>query len=414
MKRIIIMSIVLLSIVASPAMAGLTISNIERMNFGNKNAVVCDVAFDSSYNYQGETLAGVSLGMTQIDKVIATSDKGFSFVYDYTNSKLKALANGPPIVYDEKISITAASGATLTYPAAWVIQVNDSAGNNCLWSSSGATKFNGANRWATNALMERGVRTGITCDAVDTYYVTYVTQAWDEVFNMLVQASPFTVPSTQGSHASPWACPAGHTIFAIGAMNHSGITVFVPYEFGAAAGTSTAQTIGIDYGQSGTSTSYLVPPRGASYVGQQVYMTYLKYPPKGSWLESRYVTFEEAYGVFAGSSIFSVSKPVLIWGTSGEVVNRSGTTNSHLGTSLGTNTTAGVSLAVVQWNIHNLEQAALKWQYQTKFIDQSGVSPVASYAYGYPWEIPGLKPLEVPNGTNLSGLTGVKLIVIGY
>lgn len=68
----------------------LTISNRVETVFGNKRAITCDIAFDSSYPTGGESLTAADLGMSIIDFCIAEPKGGRAFVYDRANSKLLA------------------------------------------------------------------------------------------------------------------------------------------------------------------------------------------------------------------------------------------------------------------------------------------------------------------------------------
>lgn len=72
----------------------LTVTLNNRTTFGNKKITVADIDFDSSYPTGGESLTAAQLGMKKIELLIATPKTGFSFEYDYANSKLKALCPG--------------------------------------------------------------------------------------------------------------------------------------------------------------------------------------------------------------------------------------------------------------------------------------------------------------------------------
>lgn len=84
---------------------GLTITKIRRVNAGSCKVGVFDVDFDSSYPAGGESLTAANLGFNTVDLVICAPKSGFSFDYDYTNSKLKVLCPG--------VVTTAAGAGTL-------------------------------------------------------------------------------------------------------------------------------------------------------------------------------------------------------------------------------------------------------------------------------------------------------------
>lgn len=69
---------------------GLTITNRVETVMGDRRAITCDVAFDSSYPTGGEDLTAATLGMTTVDFCISEAKGGRNFVYDRANSKLLA------------------------------------------------------------------------------------------------------------------------------------------------------------------------------------------------------------------------------------------------------------------------------------------------------------------------------------
>ena len=68
----------------------LTVDNAVKTVFGNKRVRVHDVDFDSSYPTGGESLTASDLGLNKVEFLIAESKSGYTFEYDYTNSKLLA------------------------------------------------------------------------------------------------------------------------------------------------------------------------------------------------------------------------------------------------------------------------------------------------------------------------------------
>jgi hypothetical protein len=63
------------------------------------------IAFDSSYPTGGESLTAADLGLKKIDMIQIQPQSGLVFEYDYTNSKVKAYAQG--------VSVGAAGAATM-------------------------------------------------------------------------------------------------------------------------------------------------------------------------------------------------------------------------------------------------------------------------------------------------------------
>jgi hypothetical protein len=68
-----------------------TVTKRQSYNTGNVNAVVADIAFDSSYPTGGESLTKTDLGfVTGVEFLLAEPASGYSFEYDHTNEKLIA------------------------------------------------------------------------------------------------------------------------------------------------------------------------------------------------------------------------------------------------------------------------------------------------------------------------------------
>ena len=61
---------------------------------GNVRMVNVQVAFDSSYPTGGEALAATDIGLRTVLYMAVQPKSGFSFEYDYTNSKLQAFSQG--------------------------------------------------------------------------------------------------------------------------------------------------------------------------------------------------------------------------------------------------------------------------------------------------------------------------------
>lgn len=65
----------------------------KNMRLGNQaEACVAEITFDSDYPTNGESLTAAQLGVTSLSYVKADDTDNYTFVYNYTNSKLKAFA----------------------------------------------------------------------------------------------------------------------------------------------------------------------------------------------------------------------------------------------------------------------------------------------------------------------------------
>ena len=84
---------------------GLTISKVDNSALANKRVVFAELAFDSSYPTGGEALTANTLGMLQIDRVFVEPKGGYTFEYDHSAGKLKAMV---------PVSVVAGSGTAAT------------------------------------------------------------------------------------------------------------------------------------------------------------------------------------------------------------------------------------------------------------------------------------------------------------
>lgn len=120
----------------------LLIDNVKVTTFGNKRVITADIDFDSSYPTGGESLVAADLKhLKKIDFLVASPNDGFTFEYDYTNSKLKALCPG--------VVTTAAGAGTLDdFPLSGVGATSASIG---LTAGNTTTRFGGQVEVASTA-----------------------------------------------------------------------------------------------------------------------------------------------------------------------------------------------------------------------------------------------------------------------
>jgi len=136
---------------------------------------------------------GMNREVSMLD-IVDASGNGLIYRYDQSNSKIKIFAPAPPIVYEEVVTVTAHVGY-LKYPAAHIEYVTDD-------SYAYAVIPGGLTPTAklvsvdmgfnlTTGVLTRGQRCSLTflaADAVTTAKVSYVTQAWKDVTDNMVQA----------------------------------------------------------------------------------------------------------------------------------------------------------------------------------------------------------------------------------
>lgn len=172
----------------------LTITNLDWADWGSKRAVLADVAFDSSYAIGGESITAGDFGLETIQKLMIEPCQGYSFEWDDTNSKIKVFQKAPPIVHEEVVTVTSNVGY-LKWPAAHIEYVSDGA-DPFLVIPGGLTPVAKSvsvdmGFSLTTGVLTKGQRCSLTFlagDSVTSVYVSYVTQAWKEVTDNMVQA----------------------------------------------------------------------------------------------------------------------------------------------------------------------------------------------------------------------------------
>lgn len=410
MKKLwmILVPFILLIFLVQPAVAQLTISNMEPVSVGNKRGYMCDIAFDSSYTFGGESLTGTSVGMVHLDRVIAEGKDGYAFEYDRANSKLKVFTKAPPIVYEEKHG--SGTSIVLRYPPAWIVNVTDENGYPMRWNATANAGVSlGGHEFALTAAISDGVRSGVTTDlGSETIYVTYATQAWKDLYDLLVFEE--TINNTSGTSG---IFTSGNSVIAVGYFAHTGtgVTNAYPVDWNKTIG---ATEFAVAPYNATSPYSGFKPPSG-SKASYPAVVTYLKAPSVSGgtpWIVDHLVSGVSAVVTASGAAgAWKFDKPLLLWGITGHFP-RTGATPFQIGKR---DTTAVSPFVRPAWGFFGGAPTNGTNDYEQVWgSSDGGVTPTnCFYISGYPWEIPNLKPLEVVNGSDLSDLTGVKVLVIG-
>jgi len=440
MKKIFTAIAVIAAMFVGTAWADVVVDNRERISLGNKTGVMCDIGFDTSYNYGGEFAGATMFGLGRVQEVLFYNQDGHAYAYDHGTKRIKVLASAPPIVYEERHADSASSGDTgflLNYPAAYIMAIQSDGATPFMLASSGATTLSG--NWAAlSSPIQEDMLTGITVSQTgnrsgNSFYVTYVTQAWKDVYDLLVQNQTINLLSSKAGGATG----SGNTIFAFQCAKFGDQTTGVtPVDF---ADTIGNYELGIDFGDSGCSSSQMAYFGGQD--GKDLIITYLKYPPVNSWLWNRWIRNEDA-SVTSGTSIMQLRKPLLMWNWGGWAAssgdspfiigyseypydNETGTYrfDDSNDNSLGVECAeySGVSIMVTNWMNSGVTYGwsntsagnAVQNQTWTVHNTYGRALTHATYVWGKPWEIPNLQMLQVLAGSDLSGVT-TRALVIGY
>ena len=370
------------------AVADVTITNEKWSMWGNKRAKIMDVAFDSSYVSGGESLTPSDVNMSTVEDVIILPKSGYAFEYDFTNQKIKVFAKAPPVVYEEQHTVSGNS-IYLRYPAALLVNVAQ-ANSNLKIVTSGATVIATTDECQPIGTWSDGARSGVTFGTTvsGTVYVTYVTQAWKEVWENVVQNETVTISGDSGFFTYPAAAIQAATLLG---SSYTNAAAMMDKDDPASTGGAS-----IDWSGSGGLTG--ISTFAANGISSAV-VTYVKNPTFGilsdNWVE------EETAANTAGTSKFVLNNTVILWGYSGQVPI-TGVSTARLINDRGT---TGTDEAYISYR-----SGTSPWEQLT--VGANSAPTTATYVKGFPGDVEtGL--LEVPGLRNLSGLTGVKVIMVG-
>ena len=375
----------------------LTLSNLVRSKMMNKMVNFFDIAFDSSYAFGGEALTPSTMGLpTGVNELYINSQNGYNFQYDVTNEKLKVFAPAPPIVIEE-VQTIASNQITLNYPAAAILNMASATATQLLIEPSDTLA---ANEVQLAAAMAAGARPTFTFHASTSGAIktTYITQAWHEVWINRTVSQELT--------AATHVCDALDTLCFVESMLAAGTTgssrpMFV--RGGDAAATLECE---VDWSDSGAGTAGDTTfTFNASDVITGITYTGIKLPVSG-FLTDRFIEDED---VTIGSNVGAPAKPILFQAVCGQLADYTAA-----------NEEAPHYLMMPQGDdIATAEECRIDWHLKKTLAGQQVAVENASsdaisltYVYGDMSEIPGLRPLEVKNASNLSELTNVKVMAV--
>jgi hypothetical protein len=400
-------------------MALTTGSNVET-TLGNKYHVLADVAFDNSYSIGGEAITANSLGISTIERLLIEPCQGYTFEWDDDNSKIKVFMKAPPIVHEEVVTCTSKVGY-LKWPAAHIEYVTDDA-QPYLVVPGGVTPA--ANTVAVDmgfnvstGVLTKGQRCKLTfSDAVTTAKVSYITQAWKEVTDNMVQACLTSGVVTYGhddmsftaGSAVPDIIKLGEDFVALQSVcfNNGGVVTAMTAMVDDATDGAGATEVVVDFrkGSSFGEVSFNETD-ACDTTGDIVYINYIRDPGSG-FLYDRFTNATIA----DSSDTYTLTGYPLLYCTCGGFPIESTTKKANM-TGIATGTLAANE---IQWTTHPwypgtaVAIAGILTAHADTDVD---ITP--AWIAGDPSEIDTVL-LECTNGTDLSNLSAVKVTAIGY
>jgi hypothetical protein len=240
-----------------------------------------------------------------------------------------------------------------------------------------------------------------TIDSITVYdlsepvYLTYITQAWKEVWENLVQDEEITLKTGANTLAS------GNKVLACMYIDQTEATAAALTMIDS-DDTAASGEIKLLFN---SATNQLTA--NAAQNGKDTKITYLKVPPSG-FLADRAFSNETADKAGEDPYTSTFDYPILIWGYTGQVPINGGTT-LRLIDYAGTPVTGE---AVIDWYTPGVRGAGAPAA-GAVVGTKDDVTATGAGVWGTIQEIQNKQPLEVPNGSDLSALSSVKMIFIG-
>jgi hypothetical protein len=367
------------------------------------------------YPFGGIPLPAIGrFGMyTPPEMVISQPDtSGIIWKYDKTNHKLKAYHRAPVVVFEEVVALSANLTGTTRYPMAWPLYASN---GNIALGLLPAGLVPVANTIAINMNSATpGVRATITARAADiftTITISYITQAWAEVFENLVEAETMTAGATTINGITftagtpdviSFLTPGPFLCGLMVGLNLNG-TISAPKPLGKAE-TAVAGEYALDWTNTSPLATTMKPVTTANWdaATASIIFNYLKKPASG-FLFDRFVEEEAitASGQVATHAAGGNVLQPLLWATPGFMPSVTVSTTSATWPIGGTGMTLG---ATAQWqptNFHpkNRLVTPATWTSGSGVLITLAVKP--SYIWGVPEDIDSIVPLEMPDGARL-------------
>lgn len=391
----------------------LTVDSKKWASIGSRKMMTCQVDFDSSYAFGGESFDYTAYGFRNVDSVKITSAGGVNFEYDYTNKKIKAYTNAPPIIVDEPVTVSSNVG-TLKYPAAYIMYVGvGNAGYKVI--PGGLTPVTGSVAVSEPVWGTRPTLTFLAGDSVTACYVTYVTQAWKDVFDNYVLAQ-LTAGERVSGHAdlaftagTPDEIGLGEIACAIQSIMWNDNATYKPMDPLYKGETAATTEATIDFTDGTETTINVLQTDTLDASTDSVYIQYIRRPSSG-FLYDRFVEEDDLTPssdvITCSSGLGALGSNMLLFGTCGGLPGPTTAFADLIRTGGSVGTTATLAQLTTYYNSANT---------LTLGSDHNDANHLKlSYICGYPWEIPNLVQLEAPNGSDLSDIANVRVEVIGW
>ena len=377
-----------------------------------------------TYPYGGIPLPAIgNLGWKYTGDLIITGvdEENIVWKYDATNNKLKGYRRAPAVVFEEVVTLTNGVGTT-RWPMAWPLYAG--VGNVAVTIlPAGMTPVTTTMAVDMHSATP-GTRATLTTLASDNYAtmtISYITQAWSEVFQNLVEAETMTagatttngITFTEGTPdivsfltAGPFLCG-----LMVGLNLNGIISTPKPLQSGQ---TAKAGEYALDWTNTtpAATTMGILDSQEWDAATASIYFNYIKKPTSG-FLNARFVEEDSAA---SSSHVYTHAAAALdvplLWSTPGFMPSVTVSTTSATwpigGTGMTLGNTAQWKPTLSYWQTRSL--TANTWTSGTGVAADLTVRP--SFIYGTEEDIDSIVPLEIPDGQVLRNRS-VRAFAIG-
>lgn len=341
---------------------------------------------------------------------ILDSADGLVYKYDQANRKIRVFAPAPPVVFEETVTVTDDVG-TLRYPAAFIMYVGSgNAGYKVI--PGGLVPVTGTVAVSTFAAGVRPTLTFLAGDSVTSCNVTYITQAWKEIFDNIVYAK-MTAGVRVTGHAdltftagTPDTVDLGELAVGIQTIMWDDNATYKACKALYLGEDPATTECAVDFSNaSGDTRLSFKEEDTVDAATDSIYCTYIRKPSSG-FVADRFIEEDD---LIPSTDVVTLSSGgicsnALLFGTAGDFPGPT-TKFANLIRSAGAVSTTAT-----------LIQATKRCIYQNSFTLGSdhadGDHLKLSYIYGAECEIPGLVPIEIMDGTIISA-TALRTMVWG-
>lgn len=305
--------------------------------FGDKAAVVADLAFSGVYEHGGISIDhDALLGIHTVEAAFIEMKAGYSFVHDKANKKIKVFGPAPPICYEEHHVLDSSYQFKTKYPAAYFMNMA-AIDQNIAFRSTGIAKASlSAGQCCLASQMAEGELTTITVSPANQTAVGAIGDGtgwtaggdWAAASNEMHKASS---ADTTAVTLDTWAAKVGHTyrvIYAVKSYASGGVKVTLGGVNGtvrSADGTYTedivaTSTAGLGFTPSGTSH---LSVDDVYILDLDVYATYVTQAWKEVWdnvVQDESVTLSSSGAVSLANQALAVMYLDQITATAGALV----------------------------------------------------------------------------------------------